>query len=34
MTQTTESKLMIGGTIAILALIFLLPKSEPKKVIL
>ncbi len=33
MTQTTESKLMIGG-IAILALVLLLPKSEPKKVIL
>jgi hypothetical protein len=33
MTQTTESTLMIGG-MAILALVLLLPKSEPKKVIL
>lgn len=34
MTQTTESKLMIGGAITILALVLLLTKSEPKKVIL
>lgn len=34
MAQTTQSTLIIGGVIAVLAIVLLLPKTEPKKVIL